>query len=152
LHNFVSRKESISVWFSVSGWSAAASTKLARDQALAFIGMSLNFRPLSPGFVTKSLHVWKPCEHIGKCNWLPSSAGLLTKEHNPDNGYERKTLPPLHLIFLGVERPLAHDLVKRNFDGVFNRSKDLLSGNPSMSRVTYQDGFLFVSMTRRAFA
>lgn len=61
-------------------------------QALAFLGLHLNPRPLPPGFVTKLLQVREKREHVGERNRLPSSAGLLAKEHDPDDGYEGVTL------------------------------------------------------------
>lgn len=73
-------------------------------------------------------------------------------EHDPDDGYKGEAPPPLHLGFLVVERPLAHDLVECPFYGELFRSKDLLPGNPAMSRVIYQGRSLFVSTARRALA
>lgn len=121
-------------------------------QALAFISLSLNSSPFSPGFVTKFLHVWEPRKHVGECNRLPSSAGLLAKEHNPDDGYGGETSPPLHLGFLVFKWPLGHDLFKYKFNGLSIRGKDLLPSSPAMTRAIHHGGFLFVSMARRALA
>ncbi|KAI6771899.1 hypothetical protein HG530_002857 [Fusarium avenaceum] len=115
-------------------------------------GRKVSENPRSQRFVTKFFHAWEPREQIGERNRLPSSAGLLAKEHDPDDGYQGETPPPLHLGFLVVERPLAHDLVKCNLGGESVRRQDLLSGNPAMSRVIHQGGYLFVSMARRALA
>ncbi|KAI0120141.1 hypothetical protein GGR51DRAFT_12315 [Nemania sp. FL0031] len=88
--------------------------------------------PLPPGFVAELLHVREPRQHVGKRNRLLSSAGMLAKEHDPDDGYERETPLLLNLGSLVVERLLAYDLLKCLFDSELFGSKNLLPGNPAI--------------------
>lgn len=75
-------------------------------EALAFIGIPLQWSVLSPGFITKFLHVGEPSQHIGESKLIPSSTGLLTKENGPNDRYKWQIKPPRSKRFV------AHDIVK----------------------------------------